>query len=332
MTSQAADRKEKTPSEVTDLTVGELERLLFQAYPAADAAGEDRIGLLVGDVKSPVRSIAIALDATVDTIEIAASYGCNVLLTHHPVFWIPRTLFLREMGTSCSNGAADAASAAIYRAAERGVSLIAMHTNVDCAPSTAGMLLDPVGYEYIAPIALPTELGSDLTMPAKHSGASAETSSEAPVSSKEHASDAKKPVVGLGQFGVPRKQGRTAQKPASLAELAQRYEEAFEAVARVWGDPEARIDVLATCSGGGGELVGRVISSEADCYVTGELPYHQALELAAAGIALIELGHDRSELPYRFYLRDTLLTAGIAADRLHILEPTVSWWQPERTY
>jgi len=348
MAIQAPASKRDRPSKDAELTIRGLESLLFEAYPAADAAGEDRIGLLVGDAEAPVRSIALALDATVDSIEIAASYGCNVLVTHHPVFWIPRALFLREMGTSCANGAADAAAAAVYRAAERGVALIAMHTNVDCAPSAAGMLLDPVGYEYVAPIALPTDLASDLTIPAKRPDApteapleappeaspeaSPEAPPEAPASPTPHASGVTRPVAGLGQLGVPRRQGHATPAPASLAELASRYQEAFEAVAKVWGDPEAEIEVLATCSGGGGELVGRVISSEADCYATGELPYHQAMELAAAGVALIELGHDRSELPYRFHMRDALLAAGIPADRLHIIEPTVSWWQPERTY
>ena len=302
-----------------ELMVYELEQLLFKAFPAVDALEDDRVGLLVGDAQAQVTRIAIALDAKIDAIEIAAMYGCNVLLTHHPVYWKPPTLFLREMGTSCSNGAAELASATVFRAAEKGVALIGMHTNLDAAPCAAGMLLDPVGYEYQRPLALPRELARDLTE---------QLASKAAAGDSRHAANPKKPTAGLGQLGVPRTRGRTKARPATLEELSLRYEEAFGAVAKVWGDPATEITLLATCSGGGGELVARVIASGADCYVTGEVRYHEALELAAAGVALIELGHDRSELPYRFYLRDALLAAGIAEERIQVIEPLVSWWQP----
>ena len=309
------------------LTVRELERLLFASFPAADATREDRIGLLVGDPDAKVTSIALALDATVDTIEVAYAYGCNVLVTHHPVFWISPMLFLREPGVQSANGAAEAAAAAIYRAAEKGVALIAMHTNLDCAPAAAGMLLDPVGYEYRAPLLPPADYGDgSASRPAANP--------QKPIAECGVVVGGE-PIVGLGQIGAPRRVGKTREaKPATLEELAQRYLEAFGAVAKVWGDPSTPIEVLATCSGDGGAMVKAVIASDADCFVTGEVRYHEALELAAAGIALIELGHDRSELPYRYYLRDSLLAARIAADRIHVIEPLVFWWQlmaqPER--
>ena len=307
---------------MADLTVGDLERLLFEVYPASDALYDDRNGLLVGDPLAKVGSIAIALDAMVDTIEVAAAYGCNVLITHHPVFWNPPTLFLREVGTNSANGAAQLSAAAVYRAAEKGVALISMHTNLDCAPSAADMLLGPVGYEYVAPLALPSELTPDLT--------AHPTSAQAGVPKLTR--EPQQRVAGFGQLGKPRTCDRSSpSQPATLEELAQRYVEVFGAVAKVWGDPATSIEVLATCSGGGGELVDRVIASHADCYVTGEVRYHEALELASAGVALIELGHDRSEAPYRYYLQDTLLGLGFDAARIHIIELLTSWWQPERS-
>ncbi|MDR2714368.1 MAG: Nif3-like dinuclear metal center hexameric protein [Coriobacteriales bacterium] len=358
--------QKKSNSKNAELTVRELEQLLFAAFPATDALEDDRIGLLVGEAHAQVGSIALALDASVDAIEVAATYGCNVLVTHHPVFWNAPSVFLREASACSPAGSAEAA--AVYRAAEQGVALIGMHTNLDCAPAAAGMLLEPVGYEYRAPLAYPAELGRELSELAD--AADAKKSARAKWNLVRSGSGASKPVAGLGQLGVPckaksakvgartgAKAGTTAEAKAeaktsakalsakasakspapaqsqtpTLKELAQRYEEVFGAVARVWGDEDMPIEVLATCSGGGGELVRRVIASGASCYVTGEVRYHEALELAAAGVALIELGHDRSELPYRFYLRDALLKQKIAQERIFIIEPLVSWWQPWRT-
>jgi len=282
-------------------TVRELEQMLFAAFPAADATPGDRIGLLVGDAQAKVTGVAIALDAKVVTIEAAANQGCSVLITHHPPFWFPPTAILK-------GGPSE--SAAIYRATELGVSLIAMHTNLDCAPATKGLLLGPAGFSYVAPLSLPQETESELITV----GRTVETP-EAFAATPEL-------FPSLGQLGVPNDKG-----VVSLHHLVNRYKETFGAVAKVWGHPDKVIQRLACCSGGGGSLVQRVVNAGADCYVTGEVAYHEALVLASADVALIELGHDLSELPYRNYLFDALLSAGIDESALHIMGPTVSWWQ-----
>ncbi len=289
-------------------TVKALEQLLFAAFPATDATPDDRIriGLLVGDETAEVSGIALALDAKVTTIKAAAAQGCNVLVTHHAPFWFAPTLFLRETSSE---------GAAVYCAAELGVSLIAMHTNLDFAPVARELLLEPAGFTYTAPLALPTELESQLRM-AGSDAVISNDSAESALSTD--------PAPALGQLGRP-----LSGEAVSLRELVRRYKEAFGLVAKVWGNPEKPLRLLATCSGGGGSLVQRVINTGADCYVTGEVAYHEALALAAADVALIELGHDRSELPYCQYLYNALISAGIDASMLHMLGPTASWWQPE---
>jgi len=282
-------------------TVGEIEQLLFAAFPAANAQPGDRIGLLVGDANAAVRGVAIALDAKVATIEAAAALDCSVLVTHHPPFWFPPTAVLK-------GGPSE--SAAIYRAAELGISLIAMHTNLDCAPATKGLLLGPAGFSYTAPLSLPHEPESSLITVGLT------------VNTPEALAATPELLPSLGQLGVP-KDGEVV----TLQDLANRYKEAFGAVAKVWGSPGKIIRSLACCSGGGGSLVQRVLNTGADCYVTGEVAYHEALALASAEVALIELGHDLSELPYRTYLFDALLSAGIERSMLFILGPTASWWQ-----
>lgn len=282
-------------------TVQQIEQLLFDAFPAKDAMQGDRIGLLVGSREAEVRGIALALDAKVKSIEAAAAAGCNLLVTHHPVFWYPPTEFLKD-------GSSEGAS--VLRAAELGVSLISMHTNLDSAPVARELLLEPGGFVFTAPLSLPSESDGEL-----------QSSTGRSVGLFKALGESLVPAPALGQLGIPKD-----ENPVLLKTLGQRYKEAFGAVAKVWGDPEAPIKRLATCSGGAGDLVNRVISTGADCFVTGEVAYHEALNLDAAGVALIELGHDRSELPYRYHLKRTLLQADIDESLLHILEPVASWW------
>jgi putative NIF3 family GTP cyclohydrolase 1 type 2 len=262
------------------LTVKQVEEALFRAFPREQAMPGDRIGLLVGDPAAPVRRAAVALDQAVASVETAAARGCNVLVTHHPVLYMPVTRMLR-VGSELFNGG-DAA----FAAAAGGVALIAMHTNLDCAPETHDMLLAPVGFAYAGPLTEPE--------------------SEA---------------AGLGQVGI------AAAGPVPLGELARRYaaSERFGRPARTWGNLEQPVARLAACSGDGGEVVGDVLRLGCDCLVCGELRYHEAMELARAGVGLIELGHDVSELPYRYYLRDALIAAGLDPQSIEVLEPAAMW-------
>jgi putative NIF3 family GTP cyclohydrolase 1 type 2 len=168
------------------------------------------------------------------------------------------------------------------------VALLALHTNLDCAPSAADMLLAPVGLEYTDPLR-PQGTGS------------------------------------LGQLARPA-EGRAF---VALEELADAYQQAFGAVVRVWGDPAKPIFTIAVCSGGAGEVVPDVVCANVDCFVTGELRHHEAVWLADENIALIELGHDISELPYRFELQKTLVAGGFPSSDIVILEPSATWWHPQ---
>lgn len=282
-------------------TIRQLEQILFDAFPAKDATPGDRIGLLVGNPAAEVKQIALALDAKKLDIEAAAAAGCNVLVSHHPVFWHAPEAFLDGGASS---------GAAILCAAELGVALIGMHTNLDCAPVAREMLLKPAGFTFEAGLALPEETDRELEG----------IDGKGPELLKT-LEDATLPQAYLGQIGTP-----IENKAVLFKDIVSRYKDAFGAVAKAWGDPDKPINRLAACSGGAGALVSRVIGSGADCFVAGEVAYHEALELSAAGIALIELGHDRSELPYRFYLRDALIAAGIPESLLQILDPTTTWW------
>jgi putative NIF3 family GTP cyclohydrolase 1 type 2 len=263
-------------------SVGDIEQLLFEAYPATDALPDDRFGLLVGNRATIVRRVAVALDQTVPMVDAAAAAGCNLLVAHHPGFFFKPESFLEAPSAAVSDGTV------VYRAAQKGVALLAMHTNLDCAPSAASMLLEPVGLEFVAPL-------------------------------KPHGTGS------LGQIARP----VDPRGYVELGELVHACQQAFGRVAKVWGDPAKPLFSVAVCSGGAGEVVPEVIGAGVDCFITGELRHHEALYLADGNIALIELGHDISELPYRFELRRTLIAAGVPLDDVVVLEPSATWWQPE---
>lgn len=53
-----------------------------------------------------------------------------------------------------------------------------------------------------------------------------------------------------------------------------------------------RIQRLAICTGSGGDLMAKVC---ADCFLSGDFKYHQALAALESGLSLIDIGHYESE-------------------------------------
>jgi putative NIF3 family GTP cyclohydrolase 1 type 2 len=138
----------------------------------------------------------------------------------------------------------------------------AAHTNLDSAPGGLNdALAECIGLEAVEALA-PV---SDSTMAA----ASA--------------------VAGLGRVGRLR-------QPTDLARLARRLKQQFagSAVRRV-GEPGLVVERVALCTGSGGGLVGRFLASGAQAYLTGDLRYHEARAIEAAGKGAVDIGHFASE-------------------------------------
>lgn len=101
--------------------------------------GFDNAGLLIGDMNDDVSRIAIALDATADTILAAHSCGCELLVTHHPVIF----------GGLKNISSVDPA----YHALKLGVSVISAHTNLDSANGGVNdCLCDVIGINGVSPL------------------------------------------------------------------------------------------------------------------------------------------------------------------------------------
>jgi dinuclear metal center YbgI/SA1388 family protein len=114
-------------------TVADWMALVHDAYPPAEAASWDHVGLQVGDPAAPVERVLVSLDVTSAVVEEAASGPSTLILAHHPLLFQP----LRSLTPSSASGRTALA------AARAGVAVAAAHTNLDVARDGAGTS-DPV--------------------------------------------------------------------------------------------------------------------------------------------------------------------------------------------
>ena len=122
---------------------------------------------------------------------------------------------------------------------------------------------------------------------------------------------------------------RAGDAPETLGRLAARCTSVFGRQPRVWGDFDAPVRTVATATGSAGTLGRACLAQGVDCLICGEMKYHEALELAGAGLAVIELGHDVSELPLVAVLAEALLRAGVPEDRVTVIDQGANWAYPE---
>ena len=84
----------------------------------------DNVGFLAGRKEAEVRRILVALDPTEAVAEEAAAQGCQLVVTHHPL------IFHAQKHVTD----ADPHTRTLLSFLERGIAVISMHTNLDCAP------------------------------------------------------------------------------------------------------------------------------------------------------------------------------------------------------
>lgn len=70
-----------------------------------------------------------------------------------------------------------------------------------------------------------------------------------------------------------------------------------------------RISSLAICTGSGSDLA---VTLQADCFLTGDIKYHFALESLENGLSLIDIEHYHSEKYFAPCLQEALKTKGIS--------------------
>lgn len=194
---------------------------------------------------------------------------------------------------SPSYAVATAPGANVYAAAAKGVALMNFHTALD-ASAAAGRLLPNmlnVDFERVL-VPRPTDVRK-----------------------------------GYGQMCAV----RAEDKPFKLAHLAARCTSVFGRAPRVWGDLSRTVEHVVMANGSAGEVVDAALAACADVLVCGEVKYHAALDAAQAGLSIVELGHDASELPLCALLAQASIDAGMPADSVFILDQSENWSLPDAT-
>ncbi|GAB4258599.1 MAG: Nif3-like dinuclear metal center hexameric protein [Deferrisomatales bacterium] len=103
------------------------------------------------------------------------------------------------------------------------------------------------------------------------------------------------PLQGDSDVGGLGRVGRLAA-PRPLGEWAREVAQCLDAPgARLVGDPGQVVSTVAVCGGSGADLWPQALARGAQVLVTGDVKYHTALDAAAAGLALLDVGHGPSE-------------------------------------
>lgn len=135
-----------------------LESLSLQ-FPLQDAEEWDNPGLSVGDPNAEINAVVCALDVTPSALRAAHDLGCNLLLTHHPVFIQEPNPISPEISTSSLAGTC------IWLAAALGVNIISMHTNLDVSERAMNYLASMLGYQRLGRLEEPHGFGALLDVP-----------------------------------------------------------------------------------------------------------------------------------------------------------------------
>jgi dinuclear metal center YbgI/SA1388 family protein len=71
------------------LKLAEIIREMERTAPPELAEEGDNIGLLLGDGEQEVRKVLVALDVTDAVVKDAATEGCDLIIAHHPMIYMP---------------------------------------------------------------------------------------------------------------------------------------------------------------------------------------------------------------------------------------------------
>ena len=183
------------------------------------------------------------------------------------------------------------AGATVYEAVKRGVALVNFHTALDVSAQAREML---PGMLRLAV--------SGVLEPLPHD-----------------------PDRGYGQVcTLPEGEGAV-----TLERLGARCTAVFGRAPRIWGDMDRLLSTVVTWTGSASGALEECLARGIDALVCGEVKYHDALAASEAGLCIIELGHDVSELPFANVLGAAAIRAGVPRERVFHIAQNGNWWHPE---
>ncbi len=83
----------------------------------------------------------------------------------------------------------------------------------------------------------------------------------------------------------------------TLESLRMKAQQKLKGPVRAYGAPDSLVHILGCCSGAGGSEIRLAMEQGADCFITGEVRHHEALDAVDAGCCVLEAGHFETENP-----------------------------------
>jgi dinuclear metal center YbgI/SA1388 family protein len=207
----------------------------------------DNPGLQIGDSEQKIRKVFSSLDPTSDALMGTFQFDAQVLFTHHPLIFKPVSHI--EINTYPGQ--------IIAQAAQKNISVVSAHTNLDVARSGINDILANL-------------LGlNDIEVLKPHTEA---------------------PEAGLGRVG-------NLSEPSDLLSLAKAIKKQLgaEHIRLAGHTQKSSVKRIAVVGGSGGSLITDAAKMHADVLITGDIGHHAALEAKFLGIALIDGGHFHTE-------------------------------------
>lgn len=247
-------------------TVAEIVKIMNRFAPPQLAEEWDNVGLQIGDLRWPVRSIWTALDPTLEVIKTACKQEVDLLITHHPLFFRP----IKSIDFSSPHGAI------IKTASQHQLAIFSAHTNLDVVRDGVNDVLarrlELKSIEILQPHKGEYRFEAHNEMAQDISPATGDQSGH-----------------GIGRVG-------SLDKLISLASLALIVKGRLKlSFVKVAGDPDLMISRVAICSGSGSSLMKTFLASNAQVYISGDIRYHDARDAESANRAIIDIGHFASE-------------------------------------
>lgn len=190
-----------------------------------------------------------------------------------------------------ASSGAPTSGAVVFEAVRRGIALVNYHTTLDVSAQAQRMLPGLLGLERVG-VLEPLEQDAER---------------------------------GYGQACL------VAEKdaPLTLETLALRCTSVFGRAPRVWGDMCKEVSSVATWTGSAGDACELCLARGVDVLVCGEVKYHAALDARQAGLCVVELGHDVSELPFVAVLSEAVARVGVSRENIVPLSQDGNWNHPE---
>lgn len=260
--------------QINNPCVADIINVIDELAPPGLAEQWDNCGLQVGSLGWPVKKIWVALDPLLPVIETAVQEAVDMVITHHPLVFQPLSQIDLDSDIGRVIDSAITGRLAVFTA----------HTNLD---STIDGIND----------LLAQRLGLRDLVPLVPAGSAFPDGGE----------DDDRAMAGMGRIG-------RLPSPTTVGDWAKEIKQQLGIdQIKVAGDTSLPVEQVAVCSGSGAGLVENFLDSDAQVYVSGDLKYHQARVVEAAGRAMVDVGHFASEHIFIDAMVDKLQGAARAA-------------------